>query len=109
MSNAFEHPYVFNPLTDIDYSEDAVVSKTIIKKPTGNITLFTFAAGEGLSEHSTPHDAMIQVFDGEADITIADKEFKLSTGECIILPADVPHSVKANVRFKMMLTMLKNI
>lgn len=109
MSNIFEHSYVFNPFQDINYAEEAVVSKTIIKKPTGNITIFAFDAGEELSEHSTPHDAMIQVLDGEAEITIAEKEFKLSTGECIILPADVPHSVKANVRFKMMLTMLKNI
>lgn len=109
MSNIFEHSYVFNPVDDIHYADEAVVSKTVIKKPTGNITLFAFDAGEGLSEHSTPHDALIQVLDGEAEITIAEKEFKLTSGQCIILPADIPHSVKSGVRFKMMLTMLKNI
>jgi len=92
----------------IEYSDKSVVSKTIIKKPSGNITLFAFDKGEGLAEHSSPHEAFIQITDGSAEINIGGKLNKLSTGECIILPADIPHSLLAADKFKMILTMIKN-
>lgn len=98
----------FIPADSIDYAANSVVSKTILKKQTGNITLFAFDAGEGLSEHSTPHEAIVQILDGKAEITIGGNPHNLQTGQSIILPADVPHSLKANVRFKMMLTMIKS-
>lgn len=98
----------FIPADSIDYADNSVVSKTILKKLTGNITLFAFDTGEGLSEHSTPHEAIVQILDGKAEITIGGIPHHLQTGQSIILPADVPHSLKAHVRFKMMLTMIKS-
>ena len=98
---------IFSTAGSIAYSDGAVVSKTIIKRPSGNITLFAFDAGEGLSEHSAPFDALVQVLDGKADITIGGNLFHLKSGDSIILPAQVPHSLKAPERFKMMLTMIK--
>lgn len=92
----------------IEYSGKSVVSKTIIKKPSGNITLFAFDKGEGLAEHSSPHEAFVQIIEGTAEINIGGTLNKLSSGECIILPADVPHSLSAVERFKMILTMIKN-
>ena len=98
----------FFPKDIIDYSPGAVVSKTIVKKTTGNVTLFAFDKGEGLAEHSTPHDALVHIVDGEADINIGGTFHNLCTGQCIIMPADIPHSLKANERFKMMLTMIRS-
>jgi quercetin dioxygenase-like cupin family protein len=92
----------------ISYSEGSVVSKTIVKKPSGNVTLFAFDKGEGLSEHSAPFDAIVQILDGLAEITIGGTPFSLTAGEYIILPANVPHAVKAIEQFKMMLTMIKS-
>ncbi len=92
----------------IDYSPGAVVSKTLIKKSSGTITLFSFDKGEGLSEHKAPFDALVQIIDGEAEITLDSKSIKVSAGSSIILPADIPHSLKANERFKMILTMIRN-
>lgn len=92
----------------INYSNGAVVSKTLIKKPSGTITLFSFDKGEGLSEHKAPFDALVQIIEGEAEITLDSKSIKVSAGSTIILPADIPHSLKANERFKMMLTMIRN-
>ncbi|MFA5833350.1 MAG: cupin domain-containing protein [Bacteroidota bacterium] len=91
----------------IEYSPNAIVSKMVIKKPTGQITLFAFDAGEELSEHTSPFEALVQIIDGSAEISIAERSFSLHTGESIILPANVPHAVKAAVRFKMLLTMIK--
>jgi quercetin dioxygenase-like cupin family protein len=85
-----------------------VVSKTIVKKPAGNITLFAFDKDEGLAEHSSPHDALVQLLDGEAEITIGGELFNLQSGQSIILPANIPHSLKAKKKFKMMLTMIKS-
>lgn len=98
----------FIPVDSIDYAANSVVSKTILKKPSGNVTLFAFDAGEGLSEHSSPHEAIVQILDGKAEITIGGNPYSLSSGQCIILPADVPHALKANEKFKMMLTMIKS-
>ena len=92
----------------IEYQQDSVVSKTIIKKKTGTVTLFAFAEGEGLSEHTAPYDAMVYAVDGEAEITVSGRSNVLRQGEMIILPANKPHAVKARKRFKMLLIMIKS-
>jgi quercetin dioxygenase-like cupin family protein len=107
MSNPIESSSVFATAESIDYAAGAVVSKTIIKKPSGNVTLFAFDQGEGLSEHSAPFDALVQVLDGQVEITIGGKPYTLHRGESIIMPATIPHALKALEKFKMMLTMIK--
>jgi quercetin dioxygenase-like cupin family protein len=97
----------FKAHDSISYADGSVVSKTIVKKPTGNITLFAFDKGEGLAEHSSPHEALVQVLDGEVEITIGGTAYTVRQGDSIILPANIPHSIKAIARFKMMLTMIK--
>ncbi len=92
----------------VDYQEGSIVSRTILKKSTGTVTLFAFAKGQELSEHSTPYDAIVQVFDGEAEIMISGEIFMVKAGEMITLPANDPHAVKAVDSFKMMLTMIKS-
>ncbi|MDD5189912.1 MAG: cupin domain-containing protein [Dehalococcoidales bacterium] len=79
----------------------------MIDKKTGTVTLFAFAAGQGLSEHTAPFDALVQILDGEAEVTISGKSYRLSTGQNIIMPAHQPHALKANYQFKMMLVMIK--
>lgn len=91
----------------IQYQEGSIVSKILLKKKTGSITLFAFDAGQELSEHSTPHDAYLQVLDGKAEVTVGGSEFEVEQGEAIHLPADVPHAVRAAEQFKMMLVMLR--
>lgn len=91
----------------VDYQPGSVVSREIIQKPTGTITVFAFDAGQGLSEHKAPFDALVYIFDGEADVTIADQVHKVSQGEMIILPVDVIHALKAITRFKMVLIMIR--
>lgn len=108
MSNKVEPAKTFLPAEAIDYADGSVVSKMIVKKATGNITLFAFDKGEGLAEHSSPHEALVQVLDGTAEITIGGTPHHVTKGEGIILPANIPHSLKANERFKMMLTMIKS-
>lgn len=92
----------------VDYQEGSIVSKTLIDKKTGTITLFAFDKGQGLSEHTAPFDAMVLILEGEAQITIEGKPYSLSAGEMIIMPANKPHSVKAQDRFKMLLVMIKS-
>jgi quercetin dioxygenase-like cupin family protein len=95
-------------LTELaDYQKDSVVSRTIIDKKTGTVTFFAFDEGQGLSEHTTPFDAIVNLLDGEADISISGKVFHLKEGEMIIMPANHPHSLKATNKFKMMLTMIR--
>jgi len=84
-----------------------LISKQVTKSKAGNITLFSFDKGEGLSEHTTPFDAVVQLLDGEAEITIGGEVFNLVKGNSIIMPANVPHSLMATERFKMLLTMIK--
>lgn len=108
MSNETETTQKFSPVDSIVYADKSVVSKTILKKPTGNITLFAFDKGEGLSEHTTPHEALLLIVDGSAEITIGGNQNNLREGEAIILPPNIPHSVKATEKFKMMLTMIKS-
>jgi len=92
----------------VDYQDGAVVSRTIIDKATGTVTLFAFDKGQGLSEHTTPHDALVCPIDGEAEVVISDKAFHLSAGETILMPANEPHALKAVKRFKMILTMIRS-
>ena len=107
MSASIEPANIFNAAESIAYSEKSVVSKTIIKKTTGTVTIFSFDKGEGLSEHSAPHEALIQLLDGKAEIIIGGQPHHLESGQSIILPANIPHAVKATERFKMLLTMIK--
>lgn len=92
----------------VSYQEGAVVSKTLIDKKTGTVTLFAFGNGQGLSEHTAPFDALVQVLDGEVDIRIAGQAFQLKPGEIIVMPANEPHALKAISPFKMMLTMIRS-
>lgn len=91
----------------VDYARDAVVSKTLIDKPVGTLTLFAFDAGQGLSEHTAPYDAVVQVLDGEAELTIGGRAVTAVSGQMVIMPANVPHSLAARQRFKMLLTMIR--
>jgi quercetin dioxygenase-like cupin family protein len=91
----------------IEYQEASVVSKTLIDKKAGTVTLFAFDEKQGLSEHIAPYDAMVQIIDGEAEITIAGRTHYLKEGEMIIMPAKHPHALKATRRFKMLLTMIR--
>lgn len=91
----------------IEYSDASIVSKTIIKKSGGNVTLFAFDKGQELSEHTAPFEAMIQVVDGQAEISLNRVASLVAVGEIIMLPANIPHAVKAIERFKMMLVMVK--
>lgn len=99
---------VINLPSLIDYQTGSVVSREIIKKANGNITLFSFDEGEGLSEHTAPFDAVVHVLEGEAEIKILGKSNNLKKGEMLIMPAGEPHSVKAKGKFKMLLTMIKS-
>lgn len=92
----------------VPYQVGAVVSRTVIKRPTGTVTLFAFDQGEGLSEHTAPYDALVQVFDGEAEIRIDGVPWRVAAGEMIVMPAGHPHALKAVTRFKMMLVMVRS-
>lgn len=91
----------------IDYQAGSVVSREILKKTNGSITLFAFDEGEGLSEHIAPFDALVHILEGEAEIKLSGKNNNLKKGEMLIMPAGEPHSLKANGKFKMLLTMIK--
>jgi quercetin dioxygenase-like cupin family protein len=92
----------------VEYQTGSVVSRTLLDKKTGTLTLFSFAKGQGLSEHTAPFDALVYILDGEAEIRISGKPFLLHTGEMIIMPANEPHALKAIKRFKMMLIMIRS-
>ena len=92
----------------IEYQESSVVSREIIRKDTGTVTIFAFDKGEGLSEHTAPFDAMVQIIDGKAQITISGKKNVLDKGEMIIMPANEPHALKALEKYKMVLTMIRS-
>lgn len=103
----FDTATVFDLEQQIDYAAGGVVSKQVIKSSAGNITLFSFDKEQGLSEHSAPFDALVQILDGEAEIRIGGMPHNLKAGEIIIMPANVPHALRAVERFKMLLTMIK--
>ena len=107
MAKTFEKATVLNFKAMIDYAEGGVVSKQVLKNSAGNITLFSFDKEEGLSEHSTPYDALVEVIEGVVEITIVGEKFMLSEGDSVIVPATVPHSLHGVERFKMLLTMIK--
>jgi quercetin dioxygenase-like cupin family protein len=90
-----------------EYAPESVVSRQLIKNDAGTITLFAFDAGQSLSEHTTPFDALVQVIDGEAELIIGGTSVPAAAGQMVLMPADVPHAVVARRRFKMLLTMLK--
>jgi quercetin dioxygenase-like cupin family protein len=92
----------------IEYQEGSVVSREIIRKDTGTVTIFAFDKGEGLSEHTAPFDAMVQIIDGKAEITISGNKNILEKGEMIIMPANEPHALKALQKYKMVLTMIRS-
>ena len=104
---AFEKETVFSLEEAIEYTDGGVISKRVTKSKAGNLTLFSFDKEQGLSEHKTSYDAIVQILDGEAEITINGKSFYLSKGQSIIMPANIPHSLKAIERFKMLLTMIR--
>jgi quercetin dioxygenase-like cupin family protein len=98
---------VFRPDGIIEYQEGAVVSRTLVDAASGTVTIFAFDAGQGLSEHTAPFDALVHVLEGSAEVRIAGVSHVLEAGQCIMMPAGVPHALKAAERFKMQLTMIK--
>ena len=91
----------------VEYSADSIVSKTLIDTKAGTITLFAFDLGQGLSEHTAPYDAMVQIIDGDAEITIGGTAIRANAGHVVVMPANIPHALKAIKRFKMLLTMIR--
>ncbi len=91
----------------VAYADGSIVSRTAAENPAGTITFFAFDAGQGLSEHSAPFDAFVQILDGRAELTIGAKAITARTGQLVIMPANVPHAVRALERFKMLLVMLR--
>lgn len=91
----------------LEYVSGSIVSRTLVQSKAGTVTLFAFDAGQGLSEHSAPYDAMVQVLDGETELTIGGKPVMTKTGETVIMPADIPHAVHSGKRSKILLTMIR--
>lgn len=107
-SKEFGHSTIIKFNEKVEYSSEGIVSKRVMQKEKGNVSLFAFDKGQQLSEHSAPFDAMVQVLDGEGEIVINGKSHILLEGESIIMPANVPHAVFATEKFKMLLTMIKS-
>ncbi len=97
----------FDLKENVTYGIGSVVSKTLLKKDTGNITLFSFDKGQGLSEHTSPYDAVVQVLDGEAEITIGGEMQTVKAGQMLIMPANISHALFAKTQFKMLLVMIR--
>ena len=98
---------ILNLASMAGYQEGAVVSRQITKEEAGNVTLFAFDKGQGLSEHTAPYDALVHILEGEAEVTISGNPFYLKAGDAIIMPANDPHALKAITQFKMLLTMIR--
>jgi quercetin dioxygenase-like cupin family protein len=107
MEDLFNKGKVWNLEEMVEYSSGGVISKQVLKNQAGNITLFSFDQGQGLSEHTAPFDAIVQVLDGEAEISIGGKPMLVKKGESVIMPANITHALQATKRFKMLLTMIK--
>ena len=103
-----EEPQVSRIVDLVAYQSGAVVSRIVVKRDAGNVTLFAFDAGQELSEHTAPYDALVQVLEGDAAVTIAGHGHRLQAGDMIVMPAHQPHAVKAVSRFKMLLTMIRS-
>ena len=106
-NSIFKHSTIFRFAEKVDYSSEGIISKRVIDRPVGTVTLFSFDAGQRLSTHSAPYDAMLQVIEGKAEVIISDVQFLLDAGDTIIMPAGIPHAVNAPGKFKMVLTMIK--
>ena len=106
-TNIFEPGNIFRFNDSVEYSTDGIISKRVLDRPVGTVTLFSFDKGQRLSTHSAPFDAMVQVIEGSAEIIINEVSYSLTTGDNIIMPAGIPHAVNATERFKMVLTMIK--
>ena len=98
---------VFDIAGMVDYAEGSIVSRTLVESKGGTVTLFALDAGQSLSEHTAPFDALVFVFDGEGEFTVGGKAHRVATGQVLMMPADIPHAVKAEEPFKMLLTMLR--
>jgi quercetin dioxygenase-like cupin family protein len=98
---------ILNLTEMVAYQDGSVVSRQVTKSDTGNVTLFAFDTGQGLSEHTAPFDALVHILDGRADIFISGEQFTLESGQAIIMPANQPHALTAPERFKMLLTMIR--
>jgi len=109
MENLFKKGTILDFEKLVNYSAGGVISKQVLKNEAGNVTLFSFDKGQGLSEHTAPFDAMVQILDGEAVITVGGKPFNMTQGETIIMPANVTHALFATEQFKMLLTMIKGL
>jgi len=107
MNENMTHSKVMELNNLVEYQQGNVVSRTLVTKNTGTITLFAFDKGQGLSEHTTPYDAMVYILDGSAEIIISKKKFQLKSGQMIIMLANEPHALNATEHFKMMLIMIK--
>jgi quercetin dioxygenase-like cupin family protein len=107
MQEIFSKGKVMNFEEMVEYSSGGVISKQVLKNQSGNITLFSFDQGQGLSEHTAPFDAIVQILDGEAEIIIGGNPNLVKKGESIIMPANITHALQAVERFKMLLTMIK--
>ncbi len=105
--NPFEKGKVLNFARMIDYAEGGVISKQVLKNDAGNLTLFAFDKGQGLSEHTAAFDAVVQILEGETEIRIGGQPLRLKAGETVIMPANVSHALSAIEKFKMLLTMIK--
>jgi len=92
----------------VNYQEGSVVSRTVVNRATGTVSLFAFDEGQGLSEHTAPFDAVAHVLEGESEITVSGRSLRATAGEAVLLPANQPHSVKAVSKFKMLLTMIRS-
>jgi quercetin dioxygenase-like cupin family protein len=108
-NKGFDKAVIMNFPGMVEYSENGIISKRVLDKKTGNVTLFSFDTGQRLSEHTAPFDAMVQCIDGEVEVLIDRKPYLLKAGESIIMPANIPHAVNAISRFKMLLTMIKEV
>ncbi|HSV88552.1 MAG TPA: cupin domain-containing protein [Bacteroidales bacterium] len=106
-TNPFISSEPFSFKDSVQYSDGAIVSKRVLEKPAGNVSLFAFDAGQRINEHSAPFDALVQVVEGEATVIINKEAYSLAEGQSIIMPANVPHALEAPKRFKMLLTMIK--
>ena len=108
MSSEIQPAEALNLIDQIEYAQGSVVSRTMIEKKVGTLTLFAFDKGQGLSEHSAPFDALVQVLDGEVEITIGGTPVKAVAGQIVLMPANVPHALQSITRFKMLLTMIRS-
>jgi len=107
MKEVFPKAAVLSMASLVDYADGGVISKQVMKNEAGNISLFSFDKGQGLSEHAAPFDAFVQILEGEAEIKIGGQPFLVKANESIIMPASIPHALQAVEKFKMLLTMIK--